>query len=204
MTEQRGTSPLVLVVDDDPGTRMLAAASLRQAGYAIAEAGDGDDGISAFRRLRPDLVLLDVVMPRMDGFIACREIRRSPGGERVPILMMTGLDDLTSIHRAYEVGATDFVLRSSTCSTPTERRTRDGVSPTAACSSGGMSACVIVAGWVISDSTPPTLSASSTVVRDERNRGTARSLASSKEMIEPGPSAWEACSFAPGWPGRPG
>jgi diguanylate cyclase (GGDEF)-like protein len=111
MTEQRGTPPLVLVVDDDPGTRMLAAASLRHAGYATAEAADGDDGISAFRQVRPDLVLLDVVMPRMDGFIACREIRRLPGGDRVPVLMMTGLDDLSSIHRAYEVGATDFVTK---------------------------------------------------------------------------------------------
>ncbi|MFA5807649.1 MAG: EAL domain-containing protein [bacterium] len=111
MTEQSGTSPLVLVVDDDPGTRMLAAASLRKAGYAAAEAADGDDGIAAFERLRPDLVLLDVVMPRMDGFIACREIRRLPGGDRVPVLMMTGLDDLSSIHRAYEVGATDFVTK---------------------------------------------------------------------------------------------
>jgi len=111
MTEQRGTPPLILVVDDDPGTRLLAAASLRQAGYAAVEAADGDDGISAFRRVRPDLVLLDVVMPRMDGFTACREIRRLPGGDRVPVLMMTGLDDLTSIHRAYEVGATDFVTK---------------------------------------------------------------------------------------------
>jgi len=111
MTEQRGASPLVLVVDDDPGTRMLAVASLRQAGYATAEAADGVDGISAFRRLLPDLVLLDVVMPRMDGFITCREIRRMPGGERIPVLMMTGLDDLSSIHRAYEMGATDFVTK---------------------------------------------------------------------------------------------
>ena len=111
MTEQRGTPPLVLVVDDDPGTRLLAAASLRQAGYATAEATDGDDGITAFRHFRPALVLLDVVMPRMDGFIACREIRRLPGGDRAPIVMMTGLDDLSSIHRAYEVGATDFVTK---------------------------------------------------------------------------------------------
>ena len=61
MTEQRGTPPLILVVDDDPGMRRLAAASLRQAGYATTEAADGDDGISAFRRSRPDLVLLDLL-----------------------------------------------------------------------------------------------------------------------------------------------
>ncbi|MDD5761540.1 MAG: response regulator, partial [bacterium] len=111
MMELQGTLPLVLVVDDDPGTRLLAAASLRQAGYATAEAVDGDDGVSAYEQFRPDLVLLDVVMPRMDGFAACMEIRRLPGGDRVPILMMTGLDDSSSIHRAYEVGATDFVTK---------------------------------------------------------------------------------------------
>lgn len=111
MREQRGTPPLILVVDDDPGTRLLAAASLRQAGYSTQEAGDGDEGVSAYERFRPDLVLLDVVMPRMDGFLVCSEIRRLPGGDRVPILMMTGLDDRSSIHRAYEVGATDFVTK---------------------------------------------------------------------------------------------
>ncbi|MFA6147730.1 MAG: EAL domain-containing protein [bacterium] len=111
MREERGTPPLVLVVDDDPGTRLLAAASLRQAGYATAEAADGEEGVSAYEKYRPDLVLIDVVMPRMDGFAAVREIRKLPGGDRVPVLMMTGLDDLSSIHRAYEAGSTDFAAK---------------------------------------------------------------------------------------------
>jgi len=104
-------SPLILVVDDDSGTRMLASASLGKTGFATVEAADGDDGIDAFERFRPDLILLDVMMPRMDGFAACLEIRKRPGGDRVPVLMMTGLEDLTSIHRAYEVGATDFITK---------------------------------------------------------------------------------------------
>lgn len=107
----RGSSPLVLIVDDDSGTRLLAAASLAQAGYATVEAADGEDGVGAFERFRPDLVMLDVMMPRMDGFSACQEIRKRPGGDRVPVLMMTGLDDLASIHRAYEAGATDFITK---------------------------------------------------------------------------------------------
>jgi diguanylate cyclase (GGDEF)-like protein/PAS domain S-box-containing protein len=111
MTEPIGTSPLVLVVDDDPGSRMLAAASLKKAGYATVEAADGNDAVSAFERFRPDLILMDAVMPGMDGFAAIREIRNRPGGGRVPILMMTGLDDLASIQRAYEVGATDFATK---------------------------------------------------------------------------------------------
>ena len=111
MTEPIGTSPLVLVVDDDPGARMLAAASLKKAGYTTVEAADGNDGVAAFGRFRPDLILMDAVMPGMDGFAAIREIRNRPGGERVPVLMMTGLDDLASIQRAYEVGATDFAIK---------------------------------------------------------------------------------------------
>ena len=84
MKEERGSPPLVLVVDDDPGTRLLAVASLRQAGYATAEAADGEEGVSAYEKFRPDLVLIDVVMPRMDGFAAVREIRVFPAGTASP------------------------------------------------------------------------------------------------------------------------
>jgi diguanylate cyclase (GGDEF)-like protein len=109
--EPVGSSPLVLVVDDDPGSRLLAAASLKKAGYDTVEAADGNDGVSAFGRFRPDVILMDAVMPGMDGFAAIREIRKRPGGERVPVLMMTGLDDLASIQKAYEAGATDFAIK---------------------------------------------------------------------------------------------
>jgi diguanylate cyclase (GGDEF)-like protein len=110
-TSLHGREPLVLVVDDDPGTRLLAAASLRKAGYATLEATDGQEGIAAWERFRPDLVLIDALMPGTDGFAAIREIRRRPGGDRTPVLMMTGLEDLSSIHRAYEAGATDFATK---------------------------------------------------------------------------------------------
>jgi len=103
--------PLILVVDDDAGTRLLAEAALKKAGYAVVNAADGEQGVAACGRFRPDLILMDVVMPGMDGFTAVRQIRGMSGGERVPIVMMTGLDDLASIQRAYEVGVTDFVIK---------------------------------------------------------------------------------------------
>ncbi len=109
--KQHGSPPLILVVDDDTGTRLLASASLKKTGFATVEAADGNDAVAAFERFHPDLILLDVMMPRMDGFEACREIRKRPGGTRIPVLMMTGLEDVDSIHRAYEVGATDFVTK---------------------------------------------------------------------------------------------
>jgi diguanylate cyclase (GGDEF)-like protein len=111
MVTSHGNEPLVLVVDDDSGSRLLAAASLKKAGYATVEAADGEDGVAAWLRFRPDLILMDALMPKMDGFAAIREIRMRPGGDQVPVLMMTGLEDLASIHRAYEVGATDFTTK---------------------------------------------------------------------------------------------
>jgi DNA-binding response OmpR family regulator len=105
------TKQLVLVVDDDPITRTLARESLEQGEFAVEEAEDGEAGLEAFERLRPSIVLLDVMMPELDGFEACAALRGLEGGEHIPVLMMTGLDDAESINRAFEVGATDFITK---------------------------------------------------------------------------------------------
>jgi diguanylate cyclase (GGDEF)-like protein/PAS domain S-box-containing protein len=102
---------LVLIVDDEPIMRLLVRTTLEQAGFAVEEADNGRAGLVAFERLRPDLVLLDVVMPILDGFEACAALRKLEGGEHAPVLMMTGLDDSDSINRAYQVGATDFITK---------------------------------------------------------------------------------------------
>jgi diguanylate cyclase (GGDEF)-like protein/PAS domain S-box-containing protein len=102
---------VVLVADDEPMTRLLAVKALQKAGFETVEAADGREAISLFDRHLPDIVMLDVMMPVRDGFSACVDIRRHPNGKLTPILMVTGLDDLDSIHRAYEAGATDFVTK---------------------------------------------------------------------------------------------
>ena len=104
-------APLVLVIDDDLTMRLLARETLEQAGLRVQEAADGAGGIEAFQRVQPDAVLLDVQMPTLDGFDTCAALRGLAGGDHVPILMMTGLDDSESINRAYEVGATDFITK---------------------------------------------------------------------------------------------
>ncbi len=111
MSDPANPPSRVLVVDDDPTTRLLARASLEQAGFAVEEAGDGDTALSLFSSACPHLVLLDVEMPRLDGFETCRRLRGLPGNEHLPVLMMTGLDDVESIDRAYKSGATDFVTK---------------------------------------------------------------------------------------------
>ncbi len=101
--------PLILVVDDDRMVRLLARQALEQAGFVVEEAENGSVALAQFDCLNPDLVLLDVVMPILDGFETCSQIRHRAGGRRVPILMTTASDDVESIHRAFEVGATDFI-----------------------------------------------------------------------------------------------
>jgi len=103
--------PRILVVDDDAGSRRLTRATLSKVGFVVTEAANGQLAIEAMREQMPDMVLLDVSMPVMDGFTACAELRRLPGGDRVPVAMMTGLDDTQSIDRAFEVGATDFITK---------------------------------------------------------------------------------------------
>lgn len=103
--------PVILIVDDDPAGRLMMRAALEQAGFEILESADGSDALATFAEHRPDLVLLDVVMPGIDGFEACARLRATPGGRQTPILMLTGLEDIDSINRAYEVGATDFATK---------------------------------------------------------------------------------------------
>ena len=103
--------PLVLVVEDERTQRMILRAALERDGFEVEEAVDGLDGLRAYDAVRPDIVLLDVRMPGMDGFATCAALRRRPQAERLPILMLTILNDLESINRAYEVGATDFITK---------------------------------------------------------------------------------------------
>lgn len=102
---------VVLVVDDDATIRMLARETLEPAGFAVTEVGDGSLALAAFEQERPDIILLDVMMPGTDGFTVCRQIREHPDGKNVPIVMMTGLDDAESMKLAYETGATDFITK---------------------------------------------------------------------------------------------
>ena len=111
MRLERGPKQLALVVEDDDVTRMLAAQALRQAGLDVIEATTGEEGRALLDRQSPDVVLLDVRLPGIDGFEVCAELRQGGGAEHLPVVMMTGLDDPESVARAYDVGATDFITK---------------------------------------------------------------------------------------------
>ncbi len=103
--------PKVLLVDDDEVNLLLTSIALRERGFAITEASSGEQALQLIADAPPDVVVLDAVMPGLDGFATCQELRHLPGFESVPVLMLTGLDDEASITRAYEVGATDFFVK---------------------------------------------------------------------------------------------
>lgn len=103
--------PVVLVVDDDDTTRMMATGFLSQAGFKVVEAESGAVAIDSCKQEKPDLIVLDVEMPGMDGFEVCTQVRGMAGFDHVPILMLTGLENDEYIDKAYDVGATDFASK---------------------------------------------------------------------------------------------
>jgi predicted signal transduction protein with EAL and GGDEF domain/FixJ family two-component response regulator len=105
--------PKVLLIDDDEVNLLLTGAALRERGFAVTEVNSGEQGLRRLAELTPDVVVLDALMPGLDGFATCRELRQLPGFEMIPVLMLTGLDDDASIERAYQVGATDFFVKAN-------------------------------------------------------------------------------------------
>ncbi len=101
----------VLIVDDEMTARARARVALEQSDYEVVEAEDGVQALDVIEQSSPDIVLLDICMPRMNGLSTCAEIRKRPTCTGIPVLMVTGMDDDESISRAYEAGATDFLAK---------------------------------------------------------------------------------------------
>jgi len=101
----------VLVVDDEPTIRTLVNAILDGSGVRTVEAADGLEALDMARRYQPDLVLLDVVMPRMDGFTVCQRIKAEESTARTPVLLLTALAQESDHQRARRVGADGIVQK---------------------------------------------------------------------------------------------
>ncbi len=105
------TPAKILLVDDDPGIRLLIQHGLTRAGYQVTEVGNGLEALERFETAKPDLMLIDVSMPGLDGFETVAAIRQRDGGETIPLVMVTGSDDNDSVTKAFHAGATDFITK---------------------------------------------------------------------------------------------
>lgn len=112
MDASNSTNPAkILVVDDNEANRLLAQQTLEDEGYQVVLATGGAEGVSAFTREAPDCILLDVRMPEVDGFAACRQVRALPGGDQVPIVFLTALRDVDTFDSALRAGGDDFLTK---------------------------------------------------------------------------------------------
>jgi predicted signal transduction protein with EAL and GGDEF domain/signal transduction histidine kinase/HPt (histidine-containing phosphotransfer) domain-containing protein len=104
-----GRGTLVLVVDDDRSTRSALRYALQRSGFAVEEAANGIKALAMVDRINPDVILMDAMMPEMDGFAACAKLQETQHGKEIPVLMITALDDNHSIQRAFAAGASDYI-----------------------------------------------------------------------------------------------
>ena len=107
--EQRPPLQTILVVDDNALNRQLVQAQLGAAGYAVTCATSGEEALDLFARYTPDLILLDIMMPRLNGFETFRRLRQLPGGAETPIVFLTAASDLATHDEALSMGADDFL-----------------------------------------------------------------------------------------------
>ena len=101
----------ILIVDDDPDQREVIRSSLKEAGFEISTATNGVEGLEKARSESPDLIILDVMMPKMDGFAVCVTLREDDATASIPILMLTGLCSYISQLTGFESGATDYLVK---------------------------------------------------------------------------------------------
>jgi CheY-like chemotaxis protein len=106
-----GSPPRILIADDNPQGVELLEAYLGEADYSIATAADGDETLARVRDWHPDLILLDIMMPKISGFEVCKRLRTDPKTRDIAVLMITALDQPSDIERAVEAQAHDFMTK---------------------------------------------------------------------------------------------
>jgi DNA-binding response OmpR family regulator len=103
--------PRILIADDDTPNADLLEAHLDGTGYETKVAANGEETLAAARDWKPDLILLDVMMPKLSGFEVCRRLRADPATRDIAILMVTALDQSTDVETAVEAGTDDFITK---------------------------------------------------------------------------------------------
>ena len=104
-------SATILIVDDTPGNLALLSDTLSEAGYRVLVATDGLSALEQIGYLQPDIILLDVVMPGIDGFDTCSKLKNDPATRTIPVIFMTGLSELDNLLQGFDEGAVDYLVK---------------------------------------------------------------------------------------------
>ena len=105
-------SKKILIIEDDKFLRELIAKKLRSEDYEVTEALDGEDGVAKAKELKPDLVLLDLILPGIDGFNVLAKIKEDPVTNQAPVIILSNLGQQEEVERALNLGATDFLIKA--------------------------------------------------------------------------------------------
>ncbi len=101
----------ILIIDDEPDTQKILRLTMEKAGYGVMTASDGEGGIRKAEEERPDLIILDVLMPGMTGWETCQKLRQNPLTVSIPIIICTSRSREEDIERGFSAGATDYILK---------------------------------------------------------------------------------------------
>ncbi|HET9412000.1 MAG TPA: response regulator [Candidatus Saccharimonadales bacterium] len=102
----------ILIVEDEIALSQVLSDKFLQEGFDVKTAGDGQEGLEAIQSWKPDVVLLDIVMPRMDGMTMLHKLRETPDGKRLPVILLTNLSDTENVYEAMANGVYDFLVKS--------------------------------------------------------------------------------------------
>lgn len=111
MTDNSPYNGTVLIVDDTPGNLALLSDTLSEANYRVLVATDGQSALEQIQYVKPDIILLDVMMPGIDGFETCNRLKADPATAPIPVLFMTGLNELEYLLRGFDEGALDYIVK---------------------------------------------------------------------------------------------
>ncbi len=102
----------ILIIEDDKFLRELIAQKLRKEGYEVSEAVNGEEGIKKVQEEKPDLVLLDLILPGIDGFEVLSKFRDDPGLAQIPVIILSNLGQKEDIERGIKLGAVDYLIKA--------------------------------------------------------------------------------------------
>lgn len=103
----------ILFIEDEPMLQKTLGDILQQEGYEILVAYDGKVGLEMVQKEKPDLVLLDLILPKMDGFAVLQEMRKNPATKEIPVIVLTNLEGTSDVERVLELGATTYLVKAN-------------------------------------------------------------------------------------------